>query len=88
MDEIHQQGCIELSTTKLKKNSSTQTISMEAEIPEALYEGVKEFLLRHPSWDQYHVMSSALANFLFQNGCNDRYVTERYLNDLFKRSDA
>ena len=29
-------------------------------------------------------MSSALANFLFQNGCEDRAVTERYLRMLTK----
>ncbi|MEB3159003.1 MAG: DUF2811 domain-containing protein, partial [Synechococcus sp.] len=34
------------------------------------------------------VMSSALANFLFQNGSSDRAVTERYLNDLFSRPSA
>ncbi|MFL0774277.1 MAG: DUF2811 domain-containing protein, partial [Prochlorococcus sp.] len=39
-------------------------------------------------WDQYRVMSSALANFLFQNGCGDRAVTERYLNDLFLHHSA
>jgi hypothetical protein len=29
-----------------------------------------------------------LANFLFQNGCSDRAVTERYLDDLFSRSQS
>ena len=47
---------------------------------------MKDFIGSHPNWDQYRVMSSALANFLFQNGCDDRAVTERYLNDLFSRS--
>ena len=37
--------------------------------------------------DQYRVMSSALAHFLFQNGCDDRAVTERYLDDLFIHPD-
>ena len=60
---------------------------MEAEIPEVLYRGMKDFIGEHPHWDQYRVMSSALAHFLFQNGCEDRAVTERYLNDLFSRRD-
>ncbi len=63
-------------------------ISLEAEIPEALYKGMKDFIGGNPDWDQYKVMSSALANFLFQNGCEDRAVTERYLNDIFNLSDA
>ena len=60
-------------------------VSMEAEIPEVLYRGMKDFIGEHPQWDQYRVMSSALAHFLFQNGCEDRAVTERYLNDRFSR---
>ena len=63
-------------------------ISIEAEIPEALFNGMKDFIGSNPNWDQYKVMSSALANFLFQNGCDDRAVTERYLNDLFTRSET
>ena len=60
-------------------------VSMEAEIPEVLYRGMKDFIGEHPNWDQYQVMSSALAHFLFQSGCDDLAVTERYLDDLFSR---
>jgi len=48
---------------------------------------MKQFIGAHPSWDQYRVMSSALAHFLFQNGCDERSVTERYLDDLFTRPE-
>ena len=58
-------------------------VSLETEIPEALYTGMKEFIGSNPHIDQYGVMSSALANFLYQNGCSDRAVTEKYLSDLF-----
>ena len=54
---------------------------------EVLYRGMKDFIGENPTWDQYRVMSSALAHFLFQNGCDDRAVTERYLDDLFIRPD-
>ena len=63
-------------------------VSIEAEIPEALFNGMKDFIGSNPNWDQYKVMSSALANFLFQNGCNDRAVTEKYLNDVFNLPDS
>ena len=68
-----------------KANELTKevSVSLEAEIPEELYNGMKEFIGTNPQWDQYRLMSSALANFLFQNGCQDRAVTERFLNDLF-----
>ena len=65
-----------------------KSVSLETEIPEALYNGMKEFIGANPHLDQYGVMSSALANFLYQNGCSDRAVTERYLNDLFTLSNS
>jgi len=60
-------------------------ISLEAEVPEVLFEGMRSFIHSHPDWDQYSVISSALAGFLFQNGCQDALVTQHYLDDLFLR---
>ena len=59
------------------------SISLEAEVPEALYVGMKDFISGNTNWDQSKLISSAIANFLFQNGSNDRAVTEKYLNDIF-----
>ena len=58
-------------------------VSLEAEVPEVLFEGMRTFISHHPHWDQYSVISSALASFLFQNGCNDQGVTKHYLDALF-----
>jgi len=89
VDRNHLERCVDApETTQVEASASAcmSYVSMEAEIPEVLYRGMKDFIGSHPNWDQYRVMSSALANFLFQNGCEDRAVTERYLNDLFSRS--
>ena len=59
------------------------SISLEAEVPEALYIGMKDFISSNEKWDQSKLISSAIANFLFQNGSEDRAVTEKYLNDIF-----
>ena len=59
------------------------SISLEAEVPEALYLGMKDFICGNENWDQSKLISSAIANFLFQNGSEDRAVTEKYLNDIF-----
>ena len=59
------------------------SISLEAEVPEALYAGMKDFISGNQNWDQSKLVSSAIANFLFQNGSDDRAVTEKYLNDIF-----
>ncbi len=62
------------------------SISLEAELPEALYVGMKDFISNNQKWDQSKLISSAIANFLFQNGSDDRAVTEKYLNDIFNLS--
>ena len=62
------------------------SISLEAEVPEALYLGMKDFISSNRKWDQSKLISSAIANFLFQNGSDDRSVTEKYLNDIFNLS--
>ena len=62
------------------------SISLEAEVPEALYIGMKDFICGNENWDQSKLISSAIANFLFQNGSDDRAVTEKYLNDIFNLS--
>ena len=59
------------------------SISLEAEVPEALYIGMKDFISVNENWDKSKLMSSAIANFLFQNGSDDRAVTEKYLSDIF-----
>ena len=66
-----------------EKELELMSISLEAEVPEALYVGMKDFICGNENWDQSKLISSAIANFLFQNGSDDRAVTERYLNDIF-----
>ncbi len=60
-------------------------VSLEAEVPEALFEGMREFIRQHPHWDQYSVITSALAGFLFQNGSPDSSVKDHYLAGLFSK---
>jgi hypothetical protein len=43
-------------------------VSLEAEVPEALFEGMRAFLEGRPEWDQYRVITSALASFLARIG--------------------
>ncbi len=63
-------------------------VSLEAEVPEALFHSMRGFIKANPSWDQYQLVSSALATFLFQNGSSDKTVAKHYLNSLFNRSEA
>ncbi len=69
-----------------KNDLDLMSISLEAEVPEALYLGMKDFISTNEKWNQSKLISSAIANFLFQNGSDDRAVTEKYLNDIFNLS--
>ena len=58
-------------------------MNIETEIPEILFNEMKDFVESKSDSDQYNFFCSALNNFLYKNGCEDRAVAERYLNDLF-----
>ena len=72
MNQISQAN---LSDSKLEESISNK-ISLETELSETLYNTMKDFVLSNPTWDQYKLINSALATFLFQNGCTDNSVSE------------
>ena len=84
MDQISQTNLSNVNT----KESSSNTISLETELSETLYNTMKDFVLSNPTWDQYKLINSALATFLVQNGCTDNSVSEIYLNQLFTPSKS
>ena len=63
-------------------------VSVENQFPADLFESMVEFIEQHPQWDQYRLMQSALAGFLFQQGCQDRPVVRHYLDGLFRKPEA
>jgi hypothetical protein len=62
---------------------SDGTVSLRAEVPEALLTAMRAFIEQHPNWDQYRLFQAALAGFLVQNGMGSRDVTRCYLANLF-----
>lgn len=59
------------------------TVSLRADVPAPLLASMREFIDRHPNWDQYRLVQAALAGFLVQNGAGDRELTRCYLANLF-----
>ena len=84
MNELNQKNNIQVDFD----NSFTSKVSLETELSESLYETMKDFVLHNPTWDQYKLINSALATFLFQNGCTDNSVSEIYINQLFTPSKS
>ena len=82
MERNQLESCVNLGLAAATEQE-TPFVSLESEIPEVLFTAMKGFIGANPNWDQYQLMSSALARFLYQNGCSERAVTERYLDDLF-----
>ena len=62
-------------------------MNLETEIPEILFKKMQDFIESSPEVDQHSFISSALNNFLFKNGCEDRQVIDSYLNDVFESND-
>ena len=88
MERGHLERCMQhpaLASSDLAAETGAN-VSLEAEVPELLFEGMRAFIEANPRWDQYSLVTSALASFLFQNGCTDRCVTQHYLDSLFSQS--
>ena len=60
-------------------------VSVENQMPEDLHRAMAAFIADHPQWDQYRLVQSAIAGFLFQQGCKDPSVIRHYLGGLFRR---
>ena len=65
-----------------------RSVSIENQMPEDLFDAMREFIRLHPQWDQYRLMQAALAGFLFQHGATDRAVARHYLDGLFQHNQA
>ncbi len=63
-------------------------MKIETEISETLFKAMKDFIELNPEADQYSFIKSALNNFLYKNGCDDRRVAEKYLDDIFEKSTS
>ena len=63
-------------------------MKIETEMPEILFKAMKDFIELNPKCDQYSFIKSALNNFLYKNGCDDRRVAEKYLDDIFEKSTS
>ncbi len=60
-------------------------IILETQLSEILFKEMRAFIQTKQQLNQSDFLCSALVNFLFQNGCEDKAVTMRYLSSLFIR---
>ena len=74
--------------TQFDKNSKVlnhkdEVISFKCELQENLQKAMKEFVEKHPNWDQYRILQAAIAGFLMQKGFQNRDLTRLYIGNMF-----
>ena len=84
MNQINQENNTDFSFD----NSFPSKVSLETELSESLFITMNEFVDKHPNWDQYKLINSALASFLVLLGCNDSHVKELNRNQIFNPSKS
>ena len=67
-------------------NQKDEVISFKCELHENLQMAMKEFLEKHPNWDQYRILQAAIAGFLMQKGFQNRDLTRLYIGNMFSMS--
>ena len=63
-------------------NKKDEVISFKCELQENLQMAMKEFVEKHPNWDQYRILQAAIAGFLMQKGFHNRDLTRLYLGNM------
>ena len=83
-------GCVDSQWPELRETPDAIPIhvSVENQMPEDLHRAMAAFIADHPQWDQYRLVQSAIAGFLFQQGCKDPSVIRHYLGGLFRRESC
>ena len=64
-------------------NKENEVISFKCELQENLQKAMKEFVEKHPNWDQYRILQAAIAGFLMQKGFQNRDLTRLYVGNMF-----
>ena len=62
-----------------------EIISFKCELHENLQQAMKDFIDKHPNWDQYRIIQAAIAGFLMQNGFHNRNLTRLYIGNMFSK---
>ena len=71
------------STQKTGFLDSENIISFQTKIPKPIQQAMKDYIEKHPNWDQYRLLQAALAGFLIQNGISSRLITRLYIGNMF-----
>ena len=64
-------------------NQKEDVISLKCELQENLQKAMKDFVEKHPNWDQYRILQAAIAGFLMQKGFQNRDLTRLYIGNMF-----
>ena len=72
---------LELTTSNF--NVTKEIVSFKCDLNHNLQKAMKEFIDKHPNWDQYRIIQAAISGFLMQNGFHNRNLTRLYIDNMF-----
>ena len=74
---------LNFDVNRLVSYQKDEVICFKCELQEYLQKAMKEFVEKHPNWDQYRILQAAIAGFLMQKGFQNRDLTRLYIGNMF-----
>ena len=71
--------------TSLITNENDLLVSFVQEIPVYLKEAMSAFIDKHPNWDQYRLVQSAISGYLLDKGVYSREINRLYFKSMFSK---
>ena len=81
--ETIQKKKIDQGSNSSLSNENDVLVSFVQEIPVYLKEAMSDFIDKHPNWDQYRLVKSAISGYLLEKGIHSRELNRLYFKSMF-----
>ena len=83
--EKMQKKTLDQKAESLFKNENDLLVSFIQEIPVYLKDAMSDFMDKHPNWDQYRLVQSAISGYLLEKGVYSRDINRLYSKSMFSK---
>ncbi len=84
LETIQQQSQNQKSTSPIT-NENDLLVSFVQEIPVYLKDAMSDFIDKHPNWDQYRLVQSAISGYLLEKGVYSREINRLYFKSMLSK---
>ena len=81
--ETIQKKSLDKKETLSITNENDLLVSFVQEVPVYLKEAMSDFIDKHPNWDQYRLVQSAISGYLLEKGIYSRELNRLYFKSMF-----